>query len=357
MNQRIIYTNSVGETVEKLIAEMDSPNVFVITDKGAFENALPVLHAQSPLLAGATTVTVEQGDENKNIDSLARIWKALGDNGATRHSVIVNVGGGVVTDIGGFAAATFKRGVRFINVPTTLLGAVDAAVGGKTGINFNGLKNEVGCFSEADTVIISTIFFNTLPQQQLLSGYAEMLKHGLLENRDAFARLLAYSVVSPVFDSERLFGLLRDNVAIKRDIVDNDPTEHGLRRALNLGHTAGHAFESLAIERRSPIPHGYAVARGLVVALVISRLRFGFPSDTLYQLAAYVRENYGPGHITCDDYPRLLELMSHDKKNPSPDSISFTLLHDVGRVETGCIVASEEITAALDIYRDLMGLS
>lgn len=357
MSQRIIYTNSVGETVEKLIAEMDSPNVFVITDKGAFENALPVLHAQSPLLAGATTVTVEQGDENKNIDSLARIWKALGDNGATRSSVIVNVGGGVVTDIGGFAAATFKRGVRFINVPTTLLGAVDAAVGGKTGINFNGLKNEVGCFSEADTVIISTIFFNTLPQQQLLSGYAEMLKHGLLENRDAFARLLAYSVVSPVFDSEHLFGLLRDNVAIKKDIVDNDPTEHGLRRALNLGHTAGHAFESLAIERRSPIPHGYAVARGLVVALVISRLRFGFPSDTLYQLAAYVRENYGPGHITCDDYPRLLELMSHDKKNPSPDNISFTLLHDVGRVETGCIVAPEEITAALDIYRDLMGLS
>lgn len=357
MSQRIIYTNSVGETVEKLIAEMDLPNVFVITDKGAFENALPVLHAQSPLLAGATTVTVEQGDENKNIDSLARIWKALGDNGATRSSVIVNVGGGVVTDIGGFAAATFKRGVRFINVPTTLLGAVDAAVGGKTGINFNGLKNEVGCFSEADTVIISTIFFNTLPQQQLLSGYAEMLKHGLLENRGAFARLLAYSVVSPVFDSERLFGLLRDNVAIKKDIVDNDPTEHGLRRALNLGHTAGHAFESLAIDRRSPIPHGYAVARGLVVALVISRLRFGFPSDTLYQLAAYVRENYGPGHITCDDYPRLLELMSHDKKNPSPDNISFTLLHDVGRVETGCIVAPEEITAALDIYRDLMGLS
>lgn len=357
MSQKIIYTNSVGETVEKLVAQTASPNVFVITDKGAAKNALPVLHAQSPLLAEATTVTVEQGDENKNIDSLARIWKALGDSGATRNSVIVNVGGGVVTDIGGFAAATFKRGVRFINVPTTLLGAVDAAVGGKTGINFNGLKNEVGCFSEADAVIISTIFFNTLPQQQLLSGYAEMLKHGLLENRDAFARLLGYSVVSPVFDSERLFDLLRDNVAIKKDIVDNDPTEHGLRRALNLGHTAGHAFESLAIERRSPIPHGYAVARGLVVALVISRLRFGFPSDTLYQLAAYVRENYGPGHITCDDYPRLLELMSHDKKNPSPDSISFTLLRDIGKVETGCIVSADEITAALDIYRDLMGLS
>ena len=357
MNQKIIYTNSVGETVENLVAAMGSPKIYVITDRGAFENALPRLRAQSPLIAEAVTVTIEQGDENKNIDSLGRIWKALGDSGATRSSVIVNVGGGVVTDIGGFAAATFKRGVRFINVPTTLLGAVDAAVGGKTGINFNGLKNEVGCFAEADTVIISTIFFNTLPQQQLLSGYAEMLKHGLLENSRAFSQLLGYSVVSPVFDSERLFDLLRNNVSIKKNIVDNDPTEHGLRRALNLGHTAGHAFESLAIEQHTPIPHGYAVARGLVVALVISRLRLGFPSDTLYQLAAYVKENYGPGHISCDDYPRLIELMSHDKKNPSPDSISFTLLHDVGDVETGCIIPVEEITAALDIYRDLMGLA
>ena len=356
MSQRIIYTNSVGETVEKLIAEMDSPNVFVITDKGAFENALPVLHAQSPLLAGATTVTVEQGDENKNIDSLARIWKALGDNGATRSSVIVNVGGGVVTDIGGFAAATFKRGVRFINVPTTLLGAVDAAVGGKTGINFNGLKNEVGCFSEADTVIISTIFFNTLPQQQLLSGYAEMLKHGLLENRDAFARLLAYSVVSPVFDSERLFGLLRDNVAIKKDIVDNDPTEHGLRRALNLGHTAGHAFESLAIERRSPIPHGYAVAFGMVVALVLSHLKFGFPSDDLHRYADYVYRTYGAFEFSCDDYSELLGYMHHDKKNRTTAEISCALLADYGDVRVDTPVSDADMTAALDIYRDLLHL-
>lgn len=357
MSQEIIYTNSVGEAVDRIVSQMGSPKVFVITDTGASEAALPLLRNQSALIASAPAIVMEAGDRNKNIDNLALIWKSLGDGGATRSSVIVNVGGGVVTDIGGFAASTFKRGVRFINVPTTLLGAVDAAVGGKTGINFNGLKNEVGCFSEAAAVVISTIFFNTLPQQELLSGYAEMLKHGLLENKETLARLLGYSVVSPLFDSERLLELLKDNVAVKRGIVDNDPTERGLRRALNLGHTAGHAFESLAMERKSPVPHGYAVAWGLVVALVLSRLQLGFPSETLHQLASYVRENYGAYAITCDDYSRLLDFMSHDKKNATPDAISFTLLHDVGAVETGCVVGAERITAALDIYRDLMGLA
>ena len=217
-----------------------------------------------------------------------------------------------MTDLGGFAAATFKRGIRFINIPTTLLSAVDAAVGGKTGVNFNGLKNEIGVFKEAETVIISTVFFSTLPERELKSGYAEMLKHGLLDGEAVYNKLLDYD-----FDNVAGNGLLRlveESVNVKRRIVEQDPFEQGLRRALNLGHTAGHAFESLALKRNSPVPHGYAVAWGMVVEAVLSHTEKGFPSAELYRLADYVCRHYGAFHITCDDYPELIEFMRHDKK-------------------------------------------
>ena len=167
------------------------------------------------------------------------MWKQLSVSEATRSSVLINVGGGMLTDLGGFAAAAFKRGMRCINVPTTLLGAVDASVGGKTAVNFNGLKNQIGVFSEAEASIISTVFFNTLPQQQILSGYAEMLKHALLEDEATLGRLLDYNPVYPEFDSEALLPLLRASVLVKQRIVEEDLTEKGLRKALNLGHTIG----------------------------------------------------------------------------------------------------------------------
>lgn len=261
----------------------------------------------------------------------------------------------MVSDIGGFAAATFKRGMHFINIPTTLLGAVDAAVGGKTGINFSGLKNEVGAFAEADSVVINTVFINTLPMQEVLSGYAEMLKHGLLDDKATFAALLQYDITDREdgSDPERLLSLVQRSVGVKKEIVEQDPHERGLRRALNLGHTIGHAFESMAMERNNPVPHGYAVAWGLVVELVISHMLMGFPSDTMHQLAAFVKENYGNYPLDCKDYPHLIELMSHDKKNSSPDAINFTLLSDVGEIHINQTVSPKIITAALDIFRDL----
>ena len=232
--------------------------------------------------------------------------------------MVINVGGGVVTDMGGFAAATFKRGIRFINVPTTLLGAVDAAVGGKTGINFNGYKNEVGAFAEAYAVIVSTCYFGTLPADELLSGYAEMLKHGLISNREVYDRLLAYDITDQS-QLPALLPLLRESIEVKRAIVREDPTERGIRRALNLGHTAGHSFESAAMESGRPVPHGYAVAWGLVVELILSHLRLGFPSDELHRFAAYIHRHYGARSIDCTANPTLLRFMHHQKKNRSTD--------------------------------------
>jgi 3-dehydroquinate synthase len=354
MNQKVIFTNVVGEAIDKLVEDFGNPDVFVIVDTNTRAMVLPTLQADSKAVENATVVAFEAGDLNKDIESLTSVWRQLNESGATRRSLIINLGGGVVTDLGGFAAASFKRGLRFINVPTTLLAAVDAAVGGKTGINFNGFKNEIGAFKEAEAVVISTIYFNTLPQAELLSGYAEMLKHGLLNGKETFAKLLNYSVVYPDFDSERLLDLLQESVGVKQRIVAADPTEKGLRKCLNLGHTVGHAFETFALKHRSPIPHGYAVAWGMVVELVLAHMKQGFDSATLHKFAGYVKENYNTFHITCDDYPQLLEIMSHDKKNASPDAINFTLLSEVGNPIINCIASQDEIKTALDIYRDLM---
>lgn len=348
--QQLIFTNEIETAIDSIVATLEPNKTFVLVDNNTQQLVFPRL-AKSTTLRDAEVITISAGDTNKNLDSLVHIWSELGNRGATRKSLIINLGGGVVTDIGAFAGATFKRGIKIINCPTTLLSAVDAAVGGKTGINFNGLKNEIGAFREAEAVIISTCLFDTLPQEELLSGYAEMLKHGLISNRDTYNSLLDFNINSA--DTDRLLELLQQSVNVKRRIVNEDPTEKGIRRALNLGHTAGHAFESLALHRNHPIPHGYAVAWGLIVELVLSHMQLQFPSVELQRLATYIYKNYGSFNITCDDYPTLLEYMRHDKKNNSTSSINFTLLHDVGNLKIDCTATEDEIKSALDIFRDL----
>lgn len=356
MKQQLVFTNCPAEAIDDLKNHVSPSSVFVITDSNVYRQVLPLLISVSDTVAGAKVIVCEPGDENKNLEALSAIWTSLEEGGATRSSLIINVGGGMITDMGGFAAATFKRGVRFINVPTTLLSAVDASVGGKTGVNFNAFKNEIGAFAESEAAVISTTFFKTLSDAELLSGYAEMLKHSLLESRKSFMSLLKLNPLAHNFDDDCFLDLLRGSVDFKRRIVETDMHEHGLRRALNLGHTVGHAFESYAMLRHSPVPHGYAVAWGMIVELVLSHMELGFPSDILRQYAQYVRDNYGAFDITCDDYPALLELMCHDKKNKTPDSINFTLLRDCGDICIDSTVSTENIKAALDIYRDLMGI-
>ena len=252
-HQNIIFTNAVSDALTRVLQAKKFNKLFVITDSNTRCKVLPRL-ADNQYVADAVVVEFPAGDVNKNIDSLTSVWQQIGEAGGTRHSLAVNLGGGVVTDLGGFAAATFKRGIPFVNIPTTLLSAVDAAIGGKTGINFNGLKNEVGTFCEASDVIISTAFLDTLPECEVKSGYAEMLKHGLLKSRDCFMSLVNFDVAHG--SKDRLLALLKESVEVKAEIVRQDPHEHGIRRALNLGHTAGHAFESMAMARQTPSPHG-----------------------------------------------------------------------------------------------------
>ena len=350
MAQDIIFTNEVSQALDNVLEGMNFNKLFVLTDVNTSQLVLPKVD-EVLKKHNAITITIGAGDVNKNIESLAHVWKELGENGGTRRSALVNLGGGMITDLGGFAASTFKRGISFINIPTTLLSSVDAAVGGKTGINFNGLKNEIGVFNEADIVIISTMPLATLPIEEVKSGFAEMLKHGLLKGKETFERLLAYDFNN--YNADTLLELLEESVNVKRDVVLQDPHEKGLRRALNLGHTVGHAFESMAMSRKQPIPHGYAVAWGAIVELILSHMQLGFPSDTLRRYADVVYHNYGVFHITCDDYPMLIELMRHDKKSNSGE-MNFSLLADVGDIKINCEANEDDVKAALDIYRDLV---
>ena len=254
----------------------------------------------------------------------------------------------MVTDLGGFAASTFKRGINYINIPTTLLAMVDASVGGKTGINFRGLKNEIGVFNNASTVILDTQFLKTLDTENILSGYAEMLKHGLISNEKMWAELMNFDLGA--LDFSLLQRMVEESVAVKQRIVTEDPTEQGIRKALNLGHTAGHAFESFALKHQ-PVLHGYAVAWGLIVELYLSAIKTGFPTDKMHQTVSFIHEHYGKMNITCDDYPQLLELMTHDKKNVA-GVINFTLLGGIGDIRINQTATKEEIYEALDFYRE-----
>lgn len=350
-HQTILFTNEINQAINKIVSEIAHNKLFILTDSNTNKYVLPLI-ADNEYIQKGIVITIEVGDANKNLDSTVAIWKKLQEHGATRKSLMLNLGGGVITDIGGFAASTFKRGMKFVNIPTTLLAAVDAAIGGKTGINFGGLKNEIGVFNEAEAVIISTAFLKTLPIQEIKSGYAEMLKHGLLSSElTDYNKLLEFDFNAP--DYEELLQLLKESVEVKRMVVTEDPFEHGIRRALNLGHTVGHSFESLSMKRGNPLSHGYAVAWGLVVELTISKMELGFDSETLYTLGEYVRHNYGVINITCDDYDALIEYMRHDKKSNNGE-LNFSLLKEIGNIQIDCETSAEKVKAALDIFRDIL---
>ncbi|MBR1547814.1 MAG: 3-dehydroquinate synthase [Prevotella sp.] len=353
--QKVIISDYLEQSLSAAIAECGHDRLFVLCDETTSRLCLP-LTAGYACMSQATPITIGATDENKTLQSLSHVWSELQRQGATRHSLLINMGGGMVTDLGGFAASTFKRGIAYINIPTTLLSMVDASVGGKTGINFGGLKNEIGVFNNARSVILDTTFLRTLDTANMLSGYAEMLKHGLITAPNAdgdrtpmLSELLTFDIVHP--DLGVLSRMVADSVAVKQRIVTEDPTEHGIRKALNLGHTVGHAFESMALMASKPILHGYAVAYGLVAELYLCCVKTGFPQDKMRQTVAFIKEHYGRMPITCDDYPQLIELMHHDKKNVG-STINFTLLGGVGDIRINQTATEDEIREALDFYRE-----
>ncbi len=352
MMQKVIKSSNLKSDLNNILSGIPHDKLFILTDENTEKLCFHLIQGVKEI-DNAGKITIKAGDSNKNLDSLSAIWKYLSENGATRNSLLVNLGGGMLTDIGGFAASSFKRGIKCINIPTTILGAVDAAVGGKTGINFNGLKNEIGAFAPAETVLIDSEFFKSLDKSNFLSGYAEMLKHGLISGERVWAKLLSFDTENINYDILR--ELVVESVLVKENIVEQDPFEKNLRKALNLGHTIGHAFESLSYTIGKPFQHGYAVAWGTICELYLSYRKCNFPKEKLWQTLSFVKENYEIFNFGCDKYDALYELMTHDKKNESAGKINFSLLEDIGKIVLNQTATQEEIFESFDFLRESIG--
>lgn len=354
-----MITDDIFLELHRILPRFPEDQVFVITDENVARHSLPLFTEQiadfGPLFLNTLrqhTLVLPAGEEHKNLNTVQRIWDYLQSAGATRRSIALLLGGGVVTDLAGFAVSCYQRGIPFINIPTTLLSIVDASDGGKTGIDYGGLKNQIGLFRPALENIIWLPFLRTLPAEQFLSGWAEMIKHAMIASPLEWNRLLAFDLEQYISQpdealEEEFRAILSRSMEIKRYVVEQDPEEQDARRTLNLGHTVGHALESILIERKQPRPHGYCVLWGMVAELYLSHLVMGFPTETVTQLGRYMLDHYGAIGFSCRDYDHLLALMRHDKKN-TDSRISFTLLRHIGSPAVGSHVADDQIRESLD---------
>ncbi len=335
--------------------------LFVLVDENTRQHCLPLVE-QTLTINPAHILCLPAGEEHKTLATVTQIWDWLIAQHANRHSLLLIIGGGVLTDMGGFAAATYMRGMVFVNIPTTLLAIVDAGAGGKTGFNYHGLKNQIGAFAMPKQTIVYPPFLDTLPPRHFLSGFAEMLKHALIASPLELARILAFDEE----DKEEFAELLGRSIDIKNYIVEQDPEEQNIRKSLNFGHTIGHALEAYFLEHRTQnteqriLLHGEAVAYGIVAELYLSFMRLGFSDKTLRDVTHFVQEHYGRITCPCKDYDTLINLMLHDKKTETPtvlcsDSIdedtpliNCTLLATVGNYRINQLVSPREVREALD---------
>ncbi len=346
---KIIYSRALETELLPFITQYPVGKIFLATETTV--NELWISKFDAFLLEnGIKKVVIPAGENSKKIESVAKIWQFLSENGGDRKSLLINIGGGMLTDLAGFAATTFKRGIDFLNVPTTLLSQVDASVGGKTGFNFNGLKNEIGTFKEPVAVIINTDFLETIDEANFVSGYAEMIKHGLIHSPEHLAELKTFDAQH--IDYDVLQEIIRHSVNVKEYFVANDLTENNIRKALNFAHTVSHAFESLAMEQKRPILHGFGVACGIVAELYLSVKMCNFPENDFKELTQWIVEVYGKFEIEEGDFERLYELMTHDKKNES-GRINFTLLPKVGEIAINQNCDKDLIFEALNFYKNL----
>ena len=331
-----IYLDSNSETISK---------IFVLVDTNTIELCLPLLLQNVGVLSEYEIIEIEQGEVNKNIETVVGVWNTLTELGADRKSLLINVGGGVLTDMGGFIASTFKRGLKFINVPTTLLSMVDASTGGKTGIDLGQLKNQIGLFSLPEMVVVNSIFLSTLEPRQMRSGLAEMIKHGLIANKKHYKSLSNLDN----FDINSLDNFIRESVNVKIAVVKEDPTEQGLRKILNFGHTIGHAVETFYMNTDKMLYHGEAIAIGMIAEAYLSSLKTGIDIDEVDGIKKVILEYFPKTIIESKDFTEILDLMKHDKKNVS-GVISFSLLNEIGDCAYDCYALPSEIEDAMSYY-------
>jgi 3-dehydroquinate synthase len=343
----IIYVgNTFDSLLTKALENVAYSSVFLVTDTNTHAHCLPLLMAYD-VFKNIKELILEPGEEHKNIETTLKIWTFFSENGADRSTLVFVLGGGVLCDMAGFAAATFKRGMKFITIPTTLLSQVDASIGGKLGIDLNGLKNEIGMFKTPINTIIYPEFLKTLPNAQIISGFAEMIKHALIYGGEHLAKVKNFDILN--FDFAKLSGLITKSILIKNDIVHRDPKEKNVRKILNFGHTFGHAFESFMLKKDTPILHGMAVAHGMIAEMLLSRVMLNTPDRSIQEYIDYIKSIYQPIQLGQHHFEELYKLMLHDKKNEMQE-VQFALLRAPGQVEINMKCSKDQIAKAYDDY-------
>jgi 3-dehydroquinate synthase len=343
---QIFFEDSLTQLVN-FIKEGKYSRSFVLTDENTAVHCLPLLQQYLGEADNFDIIEINAGEESKNLDFCIGVWKMLIDFGADRKALMINLGGGVVTDLGGFVASTYKRGIDFVQVPTTLLSQVDASVGGKTGVDLDSIKNIIGTFTQPKAVFMVADFFKTLPERQILSGLAEMLKHGLICDVAYWDKLKTSDLSLPSIE------LVHRSVEIKNEVVIEDPHEKGIRKALNFGHTVGHAVETYSMLNDSnPLTHGEAIAVGMVCEAWLSNKKAGLPDGQLAEIAQVLTKLYPKHSIAGDCYPALFQLMQKDKKNQN-GQINCTLLTSIGQYSIDNICTEQELCDSLRYYTTL----
>ena len=323
---------------------------FVLCDENTIHHCLSLFLNRIIVELEPEILVIPVGEQHKNISTCSKLWEELSNRGADRNSLLINLGGGVVTDLGGFVASTFKRGIEFINVPTSLLAMVDASVGGKNGVDLGPIKNQIGVIRNPLLVVIETDFLQTLPSEEITSGMAEMLKHGLISSEEYWQEVL-------VFDDQSkcsMEDLIWKSVLIKNEVVTEDPLEMGRRKTLNYGHTLGHAIESYCLESetKKTILHGHAVAIGMVLATYISYKSHSFPEETLAQLIKVVKDKFEAIQFNEEDIDSIIQLLIYDKKNRN-GKVLFVLLENIGKPVYNCEVSNQLILESFDFYHHI----
>jgi 3-dehydroquinate synthase len=329
-NYKILFNEEIYNYLNTNLLKTIYSKIFILVDENTNTYCLPNFLANLATEIEIEIIEIEVGEEQKNIHTCLHIWEALSELGADRKSILINLGGGVVTDIGGFIACTFKRGIDFINVPTTLLAMVDASVGGKNGIDLGSLKNQIGIIREPKAVLVNTSFLDTLPQLEMRSGLAEMLKHGLIFNKAYWNKFKNLSNLQ----SDDLDNLIYESIQIKNNIVSEDLTENGIRKSLNFGHTLGHAIESYCLENesKSKLLHGEAIAIGMILESYISKEKELISKDEYAEIKFMIKDIYETIIFDKNDIDKIIELLIYDKKNEF-GKIQFALLDGIGKIK------------------------
>lgn len=346
----VFYSENGYKKLNAFLKKNTPSLIFIIVDSNTREvclpNFLPLLETTSVI----EVIEMEPGEEHKNIETCTGIWNVLSELGADRKSLVINLGGGVVTDLGGFVAGTFKRGISYINIPTTLLSMVDASVGGKTGVDLGNLKNQIGVITQPEMVLIDSHYLNTLSPAEMRSGLAEILKHGLIAKRSYWEKAINLKDL----DLEDLQDLIVESIEIKTGIVTKDPLEENLRKTLNFGHTFGHAIESyfLTHPEKTRLLHGEAVAAGMIIALYLSSKLTGFPEQDLETAVNELLGFFPVCEIEEEDFPNIIELLKFDKKN-SHGNINFVLLEEIGVPVIDRKVPDDLLFESLHFYKNL----